>query len=134
MKSQREAGAMRQKLQRKNPEDAYVNAAILHLERLEAGDSRGSNAAHDHLIKSIRAIRNYDDRGKSFLSGLLSHENENVRLWSASHLLPLQEKKALDELQYLTKSAISSIVRSSAEVTSSEWRKGTLNIDWFLKK
>lgn len=117
----------------KSPEENYVDAAIIHLRYLDIGDSRRSNAAHDRLIKAIRNIRNRPDRGLLFLSGLLTHDDENVRLWSASHLLPLNEEIAIHELKKLAKNANSWIVRSSAENTEAEWQKDNLDIDWFMK-
>lgn len=118
----------------KSPEDEYVAAAILHRELLEMGDRKGSNTAHDRLIEAIRQIRRTADRGHSFLLRLLAHSDENVRLWSAAHLLPLEEKEALAELSRLATGAQSWVVRSSADVTETEWRKGTLDIDWFMKE
>jgi hypothetical protein len=119
-----------QKRSTRNPENEYVEAAILHRQLLEVGDRKGSNAAHDRLIDAIQKIRSQDDRGRSFLLGNLTHDNdENVRLWSAAHLLKLEEKAALAELKYLANDAKSWIVRSSADVTATEWRKGTLDID-----
>lgn len=102
----------------------------MHRQLLEAGDRKGSNAAHDRIIRAIQEIRSRDDRGRSFLLGNLTHDNdENVRLWSAVHLLKLDENTALTELKYLAKDAKSWMVRSSAEVTATEWQKGSLDID-----
>ncbi|MER9235090.1 hypothetical protein NKI56_23860 [Mesorhizobium sp. M0622] len=115
-------------------EEEYVEAAILHRQLLEMGDVKGSNAAHDRLIRAIREIRNRTDRGRSFLLGILRHTDENVRLWSAGHLLPLEEKLALAEMKRLSRDAKSWVVSSSADVTATEWRKGTLDIDWFMKE
>ena len=118
----------------KNPEVEYVAAAILHLGQLENGDSKSSNAAHDRLIRAIREIRKQNDRGRLFLLENLKHTEENVRLWSASHLLPLEERAALAELNNLARDANSRVVSSSADVTIAEWKKGTLDIDWFMKE
>ncbi|QIA24371.1 DUF2019 domain-containing protein [Mesorhizobium sp. AA22] len=118
----------------RSPEGEYVEAAILHRQLLEDGNVRGSNAAFDHLIRAIKKIRNRADRGRSFLLGLQTHSDENVRLWSAAHLLPLEEKIALAELKRLATSAKAWPVQSSAEVTAAEWRKGTLDIDWFMRE
>jgi hypothetical protein len=119
--------------QAKNPEEEYINSAIAHRELIESGNKKRANSAHDKIIKSIKSIRGREDKGKSFLLSNLSHSDEGVRLWSASHLLPLDEFKALRELSKLSKSAASFFVRSSADVTEIEWRKGTLDIDWFMK-
>jgi hypothetical protein len=111
-------------------EDEYVEAAVLHRQLLEAGNRKGSNAAHDRLIRAIQKIRSLDDRGRSFLLGNLTHDNdENVRLWSAAHLLKLEEKTALAELKYLAKNAKSWVVSLNADVTATEWQKGSLDID-----
>ena len=122
------------KAQTKSPESIYVESAISHHILLEAGDKRGSNKAHDGIIRAIKTIRGKSDRGKDFLSNLLNHADENVRLWAAYHLLPLDEKKAYTELKHLTKKAKSWIVRSSAENTATEWQKGSLDVDWFMNK
>jgi HEAT repeat protein len=63
------------------------------------------------------------------LGNLTRDNDENVRLWSAAHLLKLEEKIALAELAHLAKDAKSWMVRSSADVTATEWRKGSLDID-----
>ncbi|MER9226196.1 hypothetical protein NKI72_06990 [Mesorhizobium sp. M0437] len=118
----------------RDPEREYVEAAILHRQLLEMGDVKGSNAAHDRLIRAIREIRNRPDLGRSFLLGTLRHTDENVRFWSAGHLLPLEEKMALADLKSLARDAKSSVVSLSADVTATEWRRGTLNIDWFMKE
>ncbi|WP_394891388.1 hypothetical protein ACG873_08945 [Mesorhizobium sp. AaZ16] len=113
----------------RSPEDEYIDSAILHLKLLNERDRRGSNAAHDRLIRAIAEIRKQNDRGRSFLLGNLTHPDENVRLWSAAHLLPLEERLALAELKRLEKDAKSWVVSLNADVTATEWRKGSLNID-----
>lgn len=134
MERQRQRQMAERKMSPRNPEGEYVEAAIMHLRQLEDGDSKGSNAAHDRLIRAIREIRKQNDRGRSFLLEILKHTDENVRLWSASHLLPVEEKAALAELNNLARDANSRVVRSSADVTIAEWKKGTLDIDWFMRE
>lgn len=115
-------------------EAAYIEAAILHRTCLEAGDVEESNEAHDRLIEAARGICTREDRGHSILTPMLTHADENVRLWSACHLLLLNETVALAELKRLARSATSRIVQSSAEIIVAEWRKGALDVHWFLRE
>ena len=118
----------------KNPEDTYVDSAIRHHELLISGDPKGSNKAHDHLIAAARKLRVREDRGLAFLTHLLGHENESVRLWAACHRLPLDEKMALKNLAELASRASAWQLQTDAEMTMTEWLAGRLDVDWFMKK
>ena len=115
-------------------EQTYIDAAILHHEKLLSGDPKESNRQHDRLINAIRQIRGQSDQGKSFLSGLLEHENDSVRLWAACHLLTIDEKKAVESIKKIATKASSWQLRTDAEMTLSEWKAGRLDPDWFMKK
>jgi Domain of unknown function (DUF2019) len=115
-------------------EEIYVEAAILHHDKLLAGDPKGSNRQHDRLIKAIRQIRNSADRGGAFLSSLLEHKNDSVRLWAAAHLLALDEKKAVKTLKVIAANTPSWQLQTDAEMTLSEWKAGRLDPDWFMKE
>jgi hypothetical protein len=119
---------------KRNIEDLYVESAILHHQLLLQGDRKGSKAAHDRLISATKKIRAQQDKGAFFLRGLLNHNDENVRLWAASHLLPLEEAPALRALKHLATNAKSWQVQTSAETTAEEWERGTLDVDWFMNK
>jgi hypothetical protein len=116
----------------KSNEAKYIEAAVLHLKFLEEGDPKKSNESHDRLISAIREIRKRKDRGRSFLLDNLTSSYENVRLWCAFHLLPIEPELALSEIDRLAARAKSSVVGFNAEVTANEWRKGTLDVDWFV--
>jgi Domain of unknown function (DUF2019) len=117
-----------------SPEDSYVDAAILHHEKLLLGDPKGSNRQHDRLIKAIRQIRKQGDQGKDFLLGLLQHENESVKLWAACHLLTIDEKRAVETLKKIAAKASAWQLQTDAEMTISEWRAGRLDPDWYMKR
>jgi len=60
------------------------------------------------------------------LTRLLNSENENVRLWAATHLLPTNEFEAKKVLQELAlKPGFNAF---SAEMTLKEWEKGNLKL------
>lgn len=114
-------------------EESYVDSAILHHEKLLLGDPKGSNRQHDRLIKAIRQIRKQSDQGRVFLSDLLEHENDSVRLWAACHLLTIDEKKAVETLKKIAAKTATWQLQTDAEMTISEWKAGRLDPDWFMK-
>jgi hypothetical protein len=119
----------------KPDKEQYVNAAIAHHELLLAGDPKGSNRAHKTLHDAVKRIRAYPDNGISLLAGLLLHTHASVRFWAAVHLLPLNEKLALQTLNKIAQNPTLYPwqLHTDAELTIKEWKAGNLKPDWFMK-
>lgn len=111
-----------------NLRDTYRDAAFRHGSYTISGDYRNTNKAYKDIVAVLRKIRNLDDRGLELLRDLTYDEDLTVRVWSASHLLPLDEKWAIRVLEEISSLEIghSSL---DAEMTLSEWRSGRLTID-----
>ena len=105
----------------RDPVERYVSNAIIHG---EATDVDCVNHANDEVLAALSEIRKCDDLGRSILTDLLSHENDSVRCWAATHLLKLDEQRARWVLQRLTKAKWP--LGFTARIVLEEWRKGTL--------
>lgn len=101
----------------------YEESAKQHAEATLSGDSKIANNSYDKMIKSIKKIHELDSEGVLFLK-LLNHENESVKLWSATHALFINETAAMMALQEIARgTGISSF---SASMVAEEWSKGAL--------
>jgi hypothetical protein len=83
--------------------------------------------ANKYAKKIINSYLQLKELGETnALTKLLESENENVRLWAATHTLPTNEAKAKRVLQELAvKPGFNAF---SAEMTLSEWGKGALKL------
>jgi hypothetical protein len=104
----------------------YIEAARLHGEASEAGDSESANSHFDVLIDALRQLRRCSQGGNSALRGMLQHENPHVRCWAATHLLAVDPSEAIRALEVL--SARSDLAGFNASIVLAEWRKGTLQV------
>lgn len=107
--------------------DNYINYAILHGEGTESGDYRKANHAHDQLIKVYKELKLKDPK-LSCLKPLVKHDNNSVKAWAATHLLPVDEKLALSILEQLSK--MNSFIGLDAEMVIESWKSGTLKLDY----
>ena len=101
----------------------YIGNSKKHGEATLSGDSKVANIAYDKMIEVVKRIHELDSEGKVFL-GLLKHENESVKLWSATHALFINEPIAIQTLQEIAKN--SGIFSFSASMVVEEWGKGAL--------
>jgi hypothetical protein len=94
-----------------------------------AGQSLNPKLANKYAKKIINCYLQLRELGKiSELSSLLNSENENVRLWAATHTLRTNEAEAKRILHDLAgKSGLNAF---SAEMTLSEWEKGNLKLTY----
>lgn len=104
----------------------YVEQAIAHDRATEEGNSDAANKAYDKNMEALKELRKLPDKGKVILSRLLSHENVGVRVSAATHLLPLDEKKAVRVLEEVSK--LPGLVAFDAKMVLQEWRAGRLQI------
>jgi hypothetical protein len=94
-----------------------------------AAQALNSKLANKYAKIIINCYLQLKELGKSNeLSKLLKSENENVRLWAATHTLSTNEveaKQVLNEL--LAKPGLNAF---SAEMTLRQWEKGNLNLTY----
>ncbi len=95
----------------------------------EAAQSLNPKLANKYAKKIINCYLQLRELQKTNeLSKLLRSENENVRLWAATHVLPTDEAEAKKVLQELaTKPGLNAF---SAEMTLREWGKGHLKLSY----
>ncbi|MEZ6003945.1 MAG: DUF2019 domain-containing protein [Planctomycetota bacterium] len=107
-------------------ESAYERAAAAQGAAGDNGDYRKANAAYDEVSRVLKEVRRLPDRGMELLTRLARNENPHVRLWAATHLLPLDEVMALAVLSALTSEP--PFCGINAEMTIQEWKAGRLKI------
>lgn len=102
----------------------YIQAAVNYgLSTLE-GDSKDTNKNYKLLDEIFRNFKNENCLDK--LEPLIYHENDYVKLWSATHTLILNESNSKKVLMDLAADD-SSLVGFDAEITVQEWDKGNLS-------
>lgn len=118
--------------QTNDPEVAYLKAAIAYHEASLKPGFKAVNRAHDAVLRAAREILEREDGGRAFLHNLLTHPFARVRLWAASHLLPLDEHAAIRVLSEIANSENpeASLI---AEYAISEWKSGEFDPHFFLK-
>ncbi len=101
----------------------YVGAASSHaLEKLR--DAAAANQAHDLLVDTFHQLSAHGDAGWAAIRGLAGHQQAEVRLWAATHLLQREPTAACAVLEAL--SALPGIIGFEAGIVVSEWRAGRL--------
>lgn len=94
-----------------------------------AAQARNSKLANKYAKKIINCYLQLKELGKvNELYKLLKSENENVRLWAATHTLQTNEAEAKRVLEELA--AEPGLNAFSAEMTLSEWEKGNLKLTY----
>jgi hypothetical protein len=102
----------------------YRESAILHGEGTLSGDSGKTNLAYDELMKIYQKLKK--DNLLSELKVLTKDSNSSVRVWSATHLLPLFEKESINVLDEVSKEK--SLIGFTASMSLKEWRTGRLKL------
>jgi hypothetical protein len=108
--------------------EQYVAAAREHGKCTETGNYKSGNKAYDRIIAAIREMRKLPDRGEVILTELLFQPDDWVKMWAATHLLPLREAAASTVLARLA-SVSPGLLRADADMVLKEWRAGRLKID-----
>lgn len=101
----------------------YIKAAMNHGNALAEGNSKKANSAYRIIEKNYNILK--QNEALELLIGLLTHENNSVKLWAARHTLNYKSdlaKKVLLELGTLK----STSVAFDARMVLSEWKKGNL--------
>jgi hypothetical protein len=102
----------------------FEEEAKKHAECTEKGNYKSGNICYSKIVKSVSVLRNENLVSK--LSIFLNSSSIGVRLWSATFLLPINEKDSLRVLEEITKNL--DIHSSTAKYTLSEWRLGNLKL------
>jgi|EndMetStandDraft_7_1072992.scaffolds.fasta_scaffold799880_1 hypothetical protein len=110
-----------------DPKDRYIAEAAEHGDCTESGDFNKGNAAYDRMMATLAELRGRADRGEAVLTELLNHPNGWVRLYAATHLLPLRVELASQVLGDLA-SGPQSEIEFSATMVLQEWAAGRLNV------
>lgn len=112
----------------------FESLAVAASEPLRDGGVKAANRAGVKLMKLASMIRTMEDGGKRVLEELIVSKQEAVRSKAAYLLLPIDPKRASNELLNLSKNASNVFLLSSARTTLEEWAAGRLDTDWFIKK
>jgi hypothetical protein len=107
--------------------DRYIAEATEHGRCVEGGDFKKGNAAYDRMIVALMELRGRTDKGEPVLMELLNYPNGWVRLYAATHLLPLRAELASQVLEGLA-SGPQSEIEFSATMVLQEWAAGRLNV------
>lgn len=87
------------------------------------GNYKRGNRAYIDLISTIKEIRS-QDKDLTVLVPLLSHEDEAVRAWAATYLLPTNEDEAKAVLR--ASSLGDNIISVASSMILSQWEKKEL--------
>ncbi len=91
---------------------------------MDEGDSISANELHEKI--SI-IMSNVKAQGQlSELKQLLQNDDENVKLWAATYLLPTEEELALSVISQVEKS--DRLLSIEATTLKDMWNKGMLNL------
>jgi Domain of unknown function (DUF2019) len=107
--------------------DRYVAAALQHGECTRRGDSDAGNKAYARMIDALRELRAEPDGGKNALSELINNSDDWVKVWAATHLLPLSEGVACAALNRVA-SGPPSLAEFNAKIVLKQWRAGRLRL------
>jgi hypothetical protein len=100
----------------------YAKAAGRHGSATVAGDADSANRAFHDLQRCWNRIRLNAPEWQSRFQALLSNEDPWVRLWAASHTLPLDPDLAVPVLEALSHEA--GFLGFDARMTLQTWQKG----------
>ena len=100
----------------------FEEAAIKHAEATETGNYTQANKSYQVIAKSARYLK--ETNSLKQLSKLLDSESVGVRMWTATYLLPIFERNAMQILQSIASG--NNIHSLTAKMTIDEWEKGTL--------
>jgi hypothetical protein len=103
----------------------YREAAVAHGVATEHGNYRAANRQHDVLAEVYRELRNRGRDSQVELLPLLDDIDAHVRAWVAAHALEFAPDRGEAVLKRLA-SGEPSVIRLNAEMTLSEWKKGSL--------
>lgn len=103
--------------------DEYLNALLLFIDATSNDDRKKARKFYTLVDRAFRQLRDSGRLGE--LTALLSHANDQVKLWAATHILPFDEKLATDFLSKMAEDDLS-LVGFDAKMTLQEWRKGNL--------
>ncbi|WP_169791508.1 DUF2019 domain-containing protein [Sandaracinus amylolyticus] len=107
----------------RSPVRRYADAARRHEQGTNDADPRKANRAARELTRLWKQIRRSDEQLAEFVE-LLGHEALSVRLWAATHLLPIDPLRAERAIEELTREP--GILGFGARMTLQEWRAGRL--------
>ncbi|MBL7758265.1 MAG: DUF2019 domain-containing protein [Chitinophagaceae bacterium] len=102
----------------------FIENAIKHGEAIGIGDYRTANKLHTKLGAAYQLIK--QDGKWNELIELITHPDDNVKLWAATYLLESNTKVALRILKELKNST--EITGLTASTTIDIWNKGLLRL------
>lgn len=113
----------------KDIEEEFVKSAADHGLYSDLSDSIKANEAHDRIMTALSKMKILPDHGKDVLLRLQNNENNFVRRWAATYLLPLDERVALGTLGGIALGE--GLSAFNAEMVLKLWRSGKLKlVDW----
>ena len=111
--------------------DQYIELAIKHGDCILEGDSLNGNKLHSDIMNAAKQIllKAKDLHPKFFAT--LKHENDSVKLWTATILLKTMEAESMAVLRQIAETN-TSIHSLTAATTVDSWQKGMLTdiINW----
>jgi hypothetical protein len=100
----------------------YRTLALAHGRATNTGDYKEANSSHDKLVMLLSKIRACGRDGEAVLLALTEESDDAVVCWSATHVLPFDEKRALAVLNELAKKP--GPVGFNAKMVVQQWKKG----------
>ena len=82
--------------------EKYVQLAVLHGNLIEEGNKK-ANKIHSEIEKELSFLRVNKNETKTEFYKLLEHENQSVKLWTATELLCTYELRSMKILESLKK-------------------------------
>jgi hypothetical protein len=105
--------------------EQYIDLATKHGQFTLEGDSANGNKVHSKMMKTIEQIKLQSQNIRYKFFATLRHENDSVKMWTATTLLKTKETESMEVLKQIAETN-KSIHGLTAATTLDCWRKGIL--------
>lgn len=105
--------------------EQYLELAQKHGEYTLNGDSINGNKIHSKMMKVIAQIKSKPKEIHKLFYKTIEHENDSVKMWTATALLKTNENESIKTLKQVAKTS-KTIHGLTAKTTLDCWKKGML--------
>ncbi|WP_162633311.1 DUF2019 domain-containing protein [Echinicola strongylocentroti] len=104
--------------------EKYIAAAQQYESGTLIGNRNQTNKAYKKLNAFFKELKASNQLDKLLV--LTGHENCGVKMWAATHILPVNEETGLRVLDELASNLQGGLFGFDAKMTIQEWKKGNL--------
>lgn len=109
-----------------NLKNKFIEFAVTHGTCTEVGDSKGANISYDLLMDTLIEMSHEYDSGRLMLSFLCNYDNDYVKIWAATYILPIDSELGVRTLKLLSNRK--GFVGIDAAMTLKLWNSGNLKL------